>query len=64
MSDNDELSKEGAGEALELISDGLDEMSETISTSANSEALVEKGTNNLFGFLMNENFQMTAQLLL
>ena len=51
MSDNDELSKEGAGEALELISDGLDEMSETISTSANSEALVEQGTNNLFGFL-------------
>ena len=54
MSDNDELSKEGAGEALELISDGLDEMSETISTSANSEALVDQGTNNLFGLLMNE----------
>ena len=43
MSENDELSKEGAGEALESISDGLVELTETISTSANSEALADQG---------------------
>ena len=48
MPDNDELSREGAAEALESISDGLVEITETLSTSgrANAEALVDKGKNN------------------